>query len=154
MTFRSIHYPGVVSRPLLALQAQARPVALALLAVMTVGLAAALQGESILWPFVGGTATAYAIAAGIGQNRLVTTPAQVDIRGTHAAVQSIWQAASESTEEDLLPVFSARLQNGELSVGLGDSVVSFRPEDWPAFDELVQAFRGAARQNEALYSMA
>lgn len=150
MTFRSIHHPGTTSRPLLALQAQARPVALALLAVMTVGLAAALQGESILWPFVGGTAAAYLIAAGVGQNRLVTVPAQVDIRGPFAAVESIWQAAADESDERLAPVSSARLQNGELTVGLGDTIVAFRPEDWPDFEELVSAFRVAAREGEAL----
>ncbi len=150
MTFLSVHHPGDASRPWLAVQAQARPVALALLFVMTVGLAAALQGQNILWPFVTGTAVAYTIAAAVGQNRLVTTPARVDVRGPFAAVHSIWQTAAPTPEGRLAPVSSARLQNGELTVGLGDTVVSFRPEDWPEFDALVDAFRSAAREGQAL----
>ena len=150
MTFRSVHHPGDTTRPWLALQAQARPVALALLGVMTVGLAAALQGQNILWPFVGGTAVAYVLAAAVGQNRLVTTPAQVDVRGPFAAVHSIWQAAATPPEGPMAPVSSARLQHGELSVGLGDTIVTFQPDDWPEFDALVSAFRGAAAEGHAL----
>lgn len=153
MTFRSVHHPGDTSRPWLALQAQARPVALALLVVMTVGLAAAMQGENILWPFVGGTAAAYVAAAAVGQNRLFTTPAQVDVRGPFAAVHSVWQAAVSPPEGTLAPVSSARLQYGELSVGLGDTVVTFQPDDWPEFDALVAAFRGAAAEGHHLLEM-
>lgn len=156
MTFRSVHHPGAVSRPWLALQAQARPVALALLFVMTVGLAAALRGQDILWPFVGGTAAAYAVAAATAQNRLVTTPAEVEVRGPFATVRSMWDVAGTDTGGPLqgraAPVFSARLQNGELTVGLGDTVVSFLPADWPEFDELVDAMRGAAREGQVLLS--
>ena len=150
MTFRSVHHPGPTSRPWLALQAQARPVALALLAVMTVGLAAALQGRGILWPFVIGAALAYTLAAAYGQGQLFVTPAQVEVRGPFAAVQSVWEAAAEPPESRLLPVSSAKLQRGELTVGLGDAIVTFRPEDWPEFDELVSAFRQSAREGFAL----
>jgi len=149
MTFRSVHHPGIVSRPWLALQAQARPVALALLFVMTVGLAAALQGTDILWPFVGGTALAYVVAAAAGQNRLVVTPAEVEVRGPFATIRSVWDAAGEA-DGSMAPVFSARLQNGELSVGVGDTVVSFLTRDWPEFDALVVAMREAAHEGEAL----
>ena len=150
MTFQSVHHPGDTSRPWLALQAQARPVALALLAVMTVGLAAAMQGEDILWPFVGGTAIAYGVAVIVGQGRLLSTPAQVDVRGPFAAVHSVWQAAASPPEGALAPVSSARLQHGELSVGLGDTVVTFEPADWPDFDALVAAFRAAAAEGHRL----
>lgn len=150
MTFRSIHHPGTVSRPWLALQAQARPVALALLAVMTVGLAAALRGNGILWPFVIGSAVAYVVAASIGQSRLLVTPAQVDVSGPFAAVHSIWDAASEPPLGRLAPVWSAKLQHGELTVGLGDTVLSFNRPDWPDFDGLVEALRGAAREGETM----
>ena len=144
MTFRSVHFPGDVSRPWLALQTQARPVALALLAVMTVGLAAALEGNSILWPFVTGAAVAYTLAAGYAQGKLFMTPAQVEVDGAQASVQSVWEAAG-AAEARMLPVSSARLQHGELSVGLGDTIVTFEPDEWPEFDELVSAFRQSAR---------
>ena len=148
MIFRSVHHPGAVSRPWLAVQAQARPVALALLAVMTVGLAAALQGESILWPFVTGAAAAYALAASVTQYQLVTRTAQIEIEGARAAVQSVWQAAAEPVAPDFEGVSSARLAHGELTAGIGDTVVSFERADWPDFDALVEALRGAARASE------
>jgi len=154
MTFQSVHHPGATSRPWLALQAQARPVALALLAVMTVGLAAALQGRGILWPFVGGAALAYALAAAYGQGQLFVTPAQVEVRGPFAALQSVWEAAAEPPQSKLLPVSSAKLQYGELTVGLGDAIVAFRREDWPEFDALVDAFRQSAREASGLLEAA
>ncbi len=150
MTFQSAHHPGATSRAVLSLQAQSRPVALALLAVMTVGLAAALQGESILWPFVAGTAAVYAGAAAYGQSTLHRTPAEVEIQGPFAAVRSVWEAAGDRDRQRLVPVVSARLAYGELTVGMGDTVRSFSRDDWPDFDELVSAFRLAARAGEQL----
>ena len=149
MTFRSVHHPGAVARPWLALQAQARPVALALLAVMTVGLAAALEGQPILWPFVISAAAAYALAASVAQYRLTTLLAQIEVAGAQAAPQSVWQAAAEPVTPPFEGVSSARLAHGELTAGIGDTVVSFERADWPEFDALVEALRGAARESEA-----
>ena len=148
MTFQSVHHPGAVSRPWLAVQAQARPVAIALLLVMTVGLAAALRGQPILWPFVTAAAGAYAVAASATQYRLATVPARVEVVGARAAVQSVWQAATEPVEPPFESVSSARLAYGELTAGIGDTVVSFERADWPEFDALVEALRGAARESE------
>ncbi len=154
MTFRSIHHPGDVSRAWLAVQAQARPVALALLAVMTVGLAAALQGRNILWPFVTGAAIAYLVAAAVGHNHVLTTPAQIEVTGASAAVQSVWQAASEPIPAAPAFVSSARLAHGELTVGIGDSVESFQRADWPEFDALVESLRQAAEAGRAASGLA
>lgn len=154
MTLRSVHHPGLLSRPYLVVQAQARPVAIALLAVMTVGLSAALLGESILWPFVGGTAVAYAGAAAYGQSTLHRTVAEVDVRGPFAAVRSMWEAAGRRDDSPRLPVVSARLAYGVLDVGLGDTVFTFQREDWPNFDALVDALREAAREAELLLAAA
>lgn len=153
MTFQSAHHPGGASRSFLAVQAQARPVALALLFVMTVGLAAALQGRAILWPFVAGVAVAYAGAAAYGQSTLHRTIAEVDIRGPFATVRSVWDVAGGRREDRLVPVLSSRLSHGELSVGLGDTVTTFYREDWPEFDDLISAFRAAAREGDLLMSM-
>ena len=155
--FESGHHPGgagrtPAGRAYLALEAQARPVAVALLVVMTVGLAAALLGEAILWPFVTGAAVAYALAAVYGQGTLHRTPAEVEVRGPFAAVRSVWEAAGRRGVRGggLAPVHSARLVRGELLVGLGDTVVTLRPEDWPDFDALVEALRSAARTGQIL----
>ena len=150
MTFRSVHHPGDASRSWLAVRAQARPVALALLAVMTVGLAGALQGRNILWPFVGAAAVAYAVAATLGQGSLRTTPAQVEVRGPFATVQSVWDAAGRPPAGTLTPVHSVRLAHGELTVGLGDTVVTLDRADWPDYDALVAALRGAALESQSL----
>ena len=154
MTYHSHHHPGGLSRTYLAFQAQARPVALALLAVMTVGLAAALLGQSILWPFVGGTAVAYLIAAAVGQSTLHRTVAEVEVRGPFAAVRSVWEAAGPRDPSPREPVVSTRLAYGVLDVGLGDTVHTFRREDWPDFDALVDALRGAAREADLLLAAA
>jgi hypothetical protein len=133
----------------LALQAQARPVALALLFVMTVGLAAALQGQAILWPFVGGTAAAYAVAAAWGQGTLHRTLAEVEIRGPFASLRSVWEAAGGPSDR-LEPVLSVRLVHGELLVGLGDAVRTLDRADWPDFDGLVAALRQSALEGDRL----
>ena len=148
MTFPSVHHPGGASRPYLAVQAQARPVALALLFVMTVGLAAALQGEAILWPFVTGTAAAYAGAAAYGQSTLHRTPAEIEVRGPFASLRSVWEAAGGRRPDRLEPVVSVRLVRGELLVGLGDAVRTLDRADWPDFDALVAALRQSAAEGE------
>ena len=145
MTLRSVHHPGGLTRPLLAVQAQARPVALALLIVMTVGLAAALLGRAILWPFVGWSAVAYALAAAYGQSTLHRTIAEVEFRGPFVAVRSVWEAAGDRDRGALQPVVSTRLMYGDLHVGIGDSVTTFERGDWPDFEALVDAFREADR---------
>ena len=150
MTYTSTAHPGSTSRALLVLQAQARPVALALLAVMVVGLAAALQGYAILWPFLGGAAVAYLAAAAYGQNLLHQTAAEVEVRGPFATVRSVWDAAAPRVEGALEPVISTRLEHGEFHVGVGDSVRTLRRSDWPDFDAVVSAFREAAHAAHAL----
>ena len=153
MTFQSVHHPGGASRPYLAVQAQARPVALALLFVMTVGLAAALQGEAILWPFVTGTAVAYAGAAAYGQSLLYRTPAEVEVRGPFASLRSVWEAAGGRADR-LEPVVSVRLVRGELLVGLGDAVRTLDRADWADFDALVAALRQSAAEADRLAAVA
>jgi len=132
------------------LQAQARPVALALLAVMIVGLAAALQGFAILWPFLGGASIAYLIAAAYGQNSLHQTPAEVEVRGPFAVIRSVWDAAPPKVDTPLVPVLSTRLEHGEFHIGVGDTIRTLSRTDWPDFDALVAAFREAALAAEAL----
>lgn len=150
MVFRSVHHPGGAPRSYLAAQAQARPVALVLLAVMTVGLAAALQGQAILWPFVGAVAVATAAAALVGQASLHRTPAEAEVRGPFAVVRSVWDVAGGSADDRLAPVVSVRLAYDELTVGLGDAVRTFRREEWPEYDALVRALRAAAREGELM----
>ena len=152
MTYLSTAHPGSTSRGLLMLQAQARPVALALLAVMIVGLAAALQGFAILWPFLGAASVAYLIAAAYGQNALHQTPAEVEVRGPFAAIRSVWDVAPPRSDAPLEPVLSTRLEHGEFHIGVGDTVRTLQRAEWPEFDELVAAFRAAALAAEAMGS--
>ena len=152
MTYTSTAHPGSTSRGMLMLQAQARPVALALLAVMIVGLAAALQGYAILWPFLGGASVAYLIAAAYGQNALHQTPAEIELQGPYAVIRSVWDAAPPRINPPLEPVLSTRLEHGEFHIGVGDTIRTLQRPDWPEFDELVAAFRDAARMAETFGS--
>ncbi|MEM1117667.1 MAG: hypothetical protein AAGJ11_14245, partial [Bacteroidota bacterium] len=111
-------------------------------------------GETILWPFVGGTAAAYALAALYGQSTLHRTVAEVDVRGPFAAVRSVWEAAGEGDDAPREPVVSARLAHGVFEVGLGDTVHTFLRDDWPEFDALVAAFRDSAREADLLLALA
>ncbi len=142
--FRSIHHPDRTRRPMLAVQAQAWFVGIVLVVVSTVGVAAALQGQAIFWPVVGAVAVGYALSVVAAQWRLRETPAEVEIRGALAVVRSVWDAAPGPRRDEALPVFEARLRAGELHVSLGDSVRTFRRAEWPDFDALVDAFKGAA----------
>ncbi|MEO0558477.1 MAG: hypothetical protein AAF170_09865 [Bacteroidota bacterium] len=150
MTYISTAHPGTTSRGLLMLQAQARPVALALLGVMIVGLAAALQGFAILWPFLGAATVAYLIAAAFGQHSLHQTPAEIEVRGPFAVIRSVWDAAPPKADTPLVPVLSTRLEYGEFHVGVGDTIRTLSRSDWPEFDALVAAFREASLAAEAL----
>ena len=134
---------------MLTLRAQARPVALALLVVMTVTLAAVLEGYEVLWPFVGASALSYAGAAAYGQSRLHATPAELVVSGPFASLRSVWEAAGADAGR-LAPVASARLTQGELTASIGDEVVTFRAEDWADFDAVVAALRGAAAEGRGL----
>jgi hypothetical protein len=125
-------------------------VALALLFVMTIGLAAALQGLAILWPFVAGTAAVYVGAAAYGQSTLHRTPAEIEVRGPFASLRTVWEVAGDRPPDRLEPVVSVRLVHGELLVGLGDAVRTLYWEDWPDFDTLVQALRVAVREGDQL----
>ena len=133
-----------MGRGLLMLQAQAQPVALALLGVMVLGLAAVLQGYAILWPFLAGASVAYLVAALYGQNALHQTPAELVVDGPRASVRSVWDAAAPPAHTDLEPVISTRLEHGEFHVGMGDTIRTFRRDEWPEFDDVVSALRGAS----------
>lgn len=144
MTFESVHHPGATRRAMLAVQAQARWTGAILAVIMTVGLAAALQGHDILWPVLYAVGVGYALALVAAQWRLRETPAEVEIRGALAVVRSVWEAAPGPRRDETQPVFEARLRAGELHVSLGDSVRTFRRDEWPDFDHLVDGFRAAA----------
>lgn len=145
----SVHHPAGASRAVLALQAQARPLAGAVVVVMTLGLAAALQGAAVLVPVLAATAAAYAVAGFVAQGRLMRTPALVALGDGRAAILSVWDAASPPRTVETAPVWSARLVAGELHVGLGDRVETFQRSDWADFEALVEVFRAAAEVGAA-----
>lgn len=145
--FRSRHHPGPQPRLLLAAQAQAKPVALGLLALFTVALVAVLRGHPILVPLAIALPLVYAAAAAYGMHGVHRTPAEVVVDGAFASVASVWEAASpHEPPPPLMPVFSARFVRGEFLVGVGDTIHVFRPEDWPEFDSMADELRDAAAQ--------
>lgn len=116
---------------------------------MTVTLAAVLEGHTVLWPFLGASILGYGGAAAYGQNRLHATPAELVVAGPFAALRSVWEVAGDP-DARLVPVASARLAQGELTVGMGDEVVTLRHADWPEFDAVVAALRGAVAEGQRL----
>ncbi|MFN3597269.1 MAG: hypothetical protein ACK41D_08355 [Rubricoccaceae bacterium] len=128
-TFRSVHHPGQTPRALVALQAQARPVAAALLAVFVVSLAAALRGHDVLAPVAVAVPAAYALGATFGMSSAARTPAELHVAGGTAALRSVWDAA-RGRPATFAPVLSARMVRGEVLLGLGDAIVVLRERDW------------------------
>ena len=119
----------------------------AMLGVMTVTLAAVLQGSPVLWPALAAVAAAYGGSALLVHGRLRRTPALVDVDGASARLWSVWDASVPSRRPDPAAVWEARLVRGELVISLGDAVETLLPADWAEFDALVEAMREAARQS-------
>ena len=148
MTFLSRHHPGNAPRAVVLLRAQGGVLAWAFLGVMTVTLAAVLQGAVVWGLFAAGVVAAYAGSAALVHGRLRRTPALVEVDGPGARVWSVWDVAGPRRPASR-PVWEARLVVGELVVSLGDAVETFQPGDWPDFDALVDAMREAARETAA-----
>ena len=128
------------------LRAQGGVLAWAFLGVMTVTLAAVLQGAVVWGMFAAGLVSAYAGSAFLVHGRLRRTPALVEVDGPAARVWSVWDVAGPRRPA-ALPVWEARLVIGELVVSIGDAVETFQAADWADFDTLTEAMRQAARQS-------
>ncbi len=145
--FESWHTPGDAARVVVLLRAQSDALAWASFAVMTVTLAAVLQGSAVLVPFVAGMAAAFVGSALVASARLRRMPARVEVSGAAARLWSVWDAAAPARRPDAEAVWEARLVRGELVVSLGDAVETLARADWQDFDGLVEALREAAVQN-------
>ncbi|HIG76363.1 MAG TPA: hypothetical protein EYQ24_17840 [Bacteroidetes bacterium] len=145
MTFRSVHHPGSASRALVAARAQAGPVAFALLCVMIVALAAALQGYPVLRPLMLIVPGVYACAAAVGMYVVQRRPAEVVVAGASGAIRSVWEVSGDGPAL-LVPVHSAMPRREGLVVGIGDEVITLRPEDWPQLEDVHRALAEAARR--------
>ena len=146
MTFESWHAPGDAARVVVLLRAQSDALAWASFAVMTVTLAAVLQGSAVLVPFAVGMAAAFVGSALVAGSRLRRVPARIEVAGASARLWSVWDAAPPAHPPAAEAVWEARLVHGELVVSLGDAVETFQRADWPDFDGLVEALRLAAVQ--------
>jgi len=147
--FSSIHYPDDTQFALVVARAQAQPVAVALIALLTVSFVALLQGSPVLGTLTWAAPFAYAIAAGWSLYELRRKPAEIVIRGGFAAVRSVWEVARRpdpATDIDLhlYRVFPPSRVDGQLSVGIGHEVFTLRPEDWPKFATLKDALHAAS----------
>lgn len=142
--FESRHAPDGLSRVVVLLRAQSDALAWASFAVMTVTLAAVLQGSDVLVPVGLGLVAAYIGSALVASARLRRVPARVEIAGPTARLWSVWDAAAPERRPPPLAVWEARLVHGELVLSLGDAVETLVRTDWPDFDGLVEAFRVAA----------
>lgn len=143
-TFESWHAPGDAARVAVLLRAQSDALAWASFAVMTVTLAAVLQGSAVLVPFAVGMAAAFAGSALVASARLRRAPARVEVSGATARLWSVWDAAAPAHRPEAQAVWEARLVRGEIVVSLGDAVETLQRADWPDFDGLAEALRNAA----------
>ena len=144
MTYTSVHHPGEASRTLVAARAQSGPVAFAFLVVMVVSLAAVLQGVAVLRPLLVVVPLAYLVAAMGGLYTVQKQTAEIAVDGGRAAIRSVWDASGDGAVV-LGPVHSVLPRQEGLVVGVGDEVVTLRPEEWPEFERLHRALADAAR---------
>ena len=144
MTYRSVYHPGEASRAVVAARAQSLPVAVVFLVVMIGSLSAVLQGVDVLRPLLWIVPAAYAAAAAMGMYAVQRRPAEVVVDGGRAALRSVWEA-SGGRPAVLVRVHSALPRREGLVVGIGDEVVTLRPEDWPEFAGVHRALAGAAQ---------
>lgn len=137
---------------MLLARAQAGAVGIAFAGVMVVTTAAALQGVPILRAFLASAVVAYAAAVAYTYYDLTRTPAEVLLGDGLGAVRSVWEVAITRgwrTAPAFVPVYHPRKGDGALLVGIGDTVVAFRPVDWPDFDALRDALTAAADATDA-----
>ncbi len=113
---------------------------------MVVTTAAVLQGVPVIRAFMLLAPLAYIAAVAWSFYDLTRTPAEVVLRGSLGVVRSVWDVARgrRHSTDTLSPVFHPRKGDGSLLVGFGDSVVAFRPDDWPEFDDMRAALEAAA----------
>ncbi len=134
---------------LVVARAQAQPVAVALVTLLTVTFVVLMQGTPVLGTLIWAVPLAYSIAVGWSLYELHRKPAEVVVRGGFAAVRSVWDVArrpdpSTDTDLQLFRVFPPNRIDGVLSAGIGHQVHAFRPEDWPAFSALKEALQTAS----------
>ncbi len=142
--FESWHAPGDTARVAVLLRAQSDALAWASFAVMTVTLAAVLQGSMVLVPFAVGMAAAFGGSALVASARLRRLPARIEVSEATARLWSVWDAAGPPRRPEAEAVWETRLVRGELEISLGDAVETLARADWPDFDGLVEALRAAA----------
>ena len=144
MIFLSRHHPETTSRAVALFRAQGDALAWGALGLMTVTLAAVLEGAAVWGPFAAGALVVYVASAVVSRGRLDRTPAAVEVAGSAVRLWSVWDAAAPARRPPALGVYEARLVRGELVVSMGDAVETFQRTDWPDFDALVDAMRAAA----------
>lgn len=152
--FNSVHHPGEVPFGLVLARAQAQPVALALLGVFVVATVAVLRGEAVLGSLLWAVPIAYAAAASWTAYELHRTPAAIVLRGGFGAVRSVWDVARRKEGPDALvrlqPVFRPFRKEGQMHAGIGDTIHTLRREEWPQYNDLLDALRNSADELTSL----
>lgn len=148
-TFPSIHHPGDTNFGLVVARAQAQPIAVALITLLTVTFVALMQGSPVLGTLAWAAPLAYALAAGWSLYELHRKPAELVVRGGFAAVRSVWDVArrpdpAADADLQLFRVFPPSRIDGVMSASIGHQVHSFRPEEWPHFSVLHDALNAAS----------
>lgn len=152
--YKSVYHPGEAPRALVVARAQAQPVGLALLGVFVVAFVGILRGEAVLGTLLWAVPLTYAAAAAWALYDLHRRPAEIVLRGGFGAVRSVWDVAwgREQPAESvrLQPVFRPFRKDGQLHVGVGDTIHTLRPDDWPKFSPLLDDLRATSDELASL----
>lgn len=147
-TFRSIHHPEGEPRAAVYSKALVAPVGACVTPLMIGATAAALQGEAV-WGFLTwGLPGALIVATLWTQFTLTRRPAVLHLRPGEAAVQSVHDVLyNQSPSWHALHGIHLSQSYTELSVGW--RTYTFRPSQWPRYNQLREAAQRASSVSES-----
>ncbi len=146
--FHSVHHPGDEPAARVYGRALVKPIAATVLPLMIAVTASALQ-LGVVWPYVmWGLPTSLAVASVWTRFRLGNQPAEVRLQPGQAAVRSVHDVLT-GTPPDFQPIHDVRVTSDTLSVMVGYTTLAIEAPDWPAYNQMKEAFRSARHGRES-----
>ena len=149
--FYSTAHPAGTPASLVWARALVRPLAAALVPVMLVTLAAALEGASLLPFLLGGFPVATVAAMLWTRYHLAQTVAEIHVREREAAVRTVAEVLGHGRLA-WRPVLDLRKTKTTFVVALGRTQHEFDDADWPDVRHLLDALQRARKAN-ALFTL-
>lgn len=145
--FKSAEHPGDAPSSAVYSRALARPIGAFLAPIMLGAAAAALQGDPVWGYLLWGLPGALIAATLWTQFRLMRTPAELHLRPGQAAVQSVHEVV-HGRPRTWHPLHHVRAGRWDVELSVGWRTYSFRPAEWPNYEELREAAREALRTTQ------